>query len=54
MDFDMLCRGDIAELWAQREDIFALHCVQHDNQPSESQKFLGEVQSPFPKKTGAR
>ena len=50
MDCYMLCRGDIAELWAQREDIFALHCVQHDNQPSESQKFLGEVQSPFPKK----
>jgi hypothetical protein len=50
MDCDMLCRGDIAELWDQREDNFALLCVQHDHQPSESQKFLGEVQSPYPKK----
>ena len=50
MDCDMLCRGDIAELWAQRDDNFALLCVQHDHQPSETQKFLGEVQSAYPKK----
>ena len=50
MDCDMLCRGDIAELWAQRNDSFALMCVQHDHKPSESQKFLGEVQSAYPKK----
>ena len=54
MDCYMLCRGDIAELWAQREDNFALVCLQHDHQHSESQRFLGEVQSPYPKKTGAR
>ena len=47
---DMLCRGDIAELWAQRDDRYALLCVQHDHQPSESQKFLGEAQSSYPKK----
>lgn len=50
MDCDMLGRGDIAELWAQRDDNFALLCVQHDHQPSESKKFLGEVQSTYPKK----
>jgi hypothetical protein len=50
MDCDMLCRGDIAELWAQRDDNFALLCVQHDHQPIESQKFLGEVQSAYSKK----
>ena len=50
MDCDMLCRGDISELWAQRDDNLALLCVQHDHQPSESQKFLGEVQSAYPKK----
>ena len=50
MDCDMLCRGDIAELWAQRDDNFALLCVQHNHQPSQSQKFLGELQSPYPKK----
>jgi hypothetical protein len=50
MDCDMLCRGDIANLWAQRDDTFALLCVQHDHQPRESRKFLGEVQSAYPKK----
>jgi len=50
MDCDMLCRGDIAELWAQRDENFAVLCVQHDHQPNQSQKFLGEVQSAYPKK----
>jgi hypothetical protein len=43
VDCDMLCRGDIAELWAQRDDSLALLCVQHEHQPTETQKFLGEV-----------
>ncbi|MFN9622277.1 MAG: hypothetical protein ACK587_05520 [Cyanobacteriota bacterium] len=50
MDCDMLCRGDIAELWALRDDRFAVLCVQHDHRPGESSKFLGEVQSAYPKK----
>lgn len=50
IDCDMLCRGDIAELWTQRDDKLALLCVQHDHQPTQNQKFLGEVQSPYPKK----
>jgi hypothetical protein len=50
MDCDMLCRGDIAELWALRDDRYALLCVQHDHRPNESSKFLGEVQSAYPKK----
>jgi hypothetical protein len=50
MDCDMLCRSDITELWAQRDDSLALLCVQHDHQPTQSQKFLGEVQSAYPKK----
>jgi lipopolysaccharide biosynthesis glycosyltransferase len=53
MDCDMLCRGDIAELWAQRVDSFALLCVQHDHQTSESKKFLGESRAPTSKRTGA-
>jgi len=53
MDCDMLCRGDIAELWAQRDDSFALLCVQQDHQPSESKKFLGESRAPTSKRTGA-
>ena len=50
MDCDMLCRGDIAELWQQRDEQYAAMCVQHEHVPSETVKFLGEVQSAYPKK----
>ncbi len=50
MDCDMLCRGDIAALWQQREDQYAAMCVQHEHVPGETVKFLGEVQSAYPKK----
>jgi len=50
MDCDMLCRGDLAELWAQRRDDYAVMCVQHHHVPEEEVKFLGEVQSRYDKK----
>ena len=50
MDCDMLCRGDIADLWKLRDDRYAVMCVQHQHVPAESVKFLGEVQSAYPKK----
>ena len=50
MDCDMLARGDIAELWALRDEQFAVQCVQHEHVPGETTKFLGEVQSAYPKK----
>lgn len=50
MDCDMLCRGDIAELWEQRHEDYAVMCVQHDHIPKENVKFLGEVQSRYEKK----
>jgi hypothetical protein len=50
MDCDMLCRGDIAALWAERDERYALLCVQHDHIPTETVKFLGETQSAYPKK----
>jgi hypothetical protein len=50
MDCDMLCRGDITALWAQRDERFAVMCVQHQHIPLESEKFLGEPQTPYPKK----
>ena len=46
----MLARGDIAELWALHDDQFAMQCVQHEHVPGETVKFLGEVQSAYPKK----
>ena len=50
MDCDMLCRADISELWALRDERFAVMCVQHNHQPTETKKFLGEAQSAYPKK----
>ncbi len=50
MDCDMLCRADIAELWGLRDGTFAVQCVQHAHNPSETVKFLGEPQTPYPKK----
>ena len=50
MDCDMLCRGDIAELWDARDESYAVQCVQHEHIPNETRKFLGEVQSAYPKK----
>jgi hypothetical protein len=50
MDCDMLARGDIAELWALRDEQYALQCVQHEHVPSETVKFLGAVQTRYEKK----
>ncbi|MCT0223919.1 glycosyltransferase [Synechococcus sp. CS-1328] len=50
MDCDILCRGDIAELWALRDERYAVMCVQHEHVPAETRKFQGEVQSAYPKK----
>jgi hypothetical protein len=50
MDCDMLCRDDIAKLWEQRNEEFSLLCVHHNHQPTDNLKFLGEVQSAYPKK----
>jgi hypothetical protein len=61
MDSDMLCRVDMAELIAdvgraavkcmkEGKPEPALYCCQHDYQPSESVKFLGNVQTVYPRK----
>lgn len=50
MDCDMLCRGDIHDLWSQRDDSYSLMCVQHEHHPTEIRKFLNEVQSAYPRK----
>lgn len=50
MDCDMLCKSDISELWALRDDRFSVLCVQHNHVPDNTVKFLGEVQSTYPKK----
>jgi hypothetical protein len=50
MDCDVLMLDDIAGLWALCDDRFALQVVQHDHRPRESTKFLGQVQTSYPKK----
>jgi lipopolysaccharide biosynthesis glycosyltransferase len=50
MDCDMLMREDIAELWALRDESFAVMVVKHDHVPKESTKFLGEAQTAYEKK----
>lgn len=50
MDCDMLVRADIASLWAQRDDRYAVMCVKHDHQPLETVKFHNEKQTAYAKK----
>ncbi|WP_257098660.1 glycosyltransferase [Pseudovibrio flavus] len=50
MDCDMFVRQDLAELWALRDDKYAVMCCKHDYQPKEDAKFLGRVQTKYEKK----
>lgn len=50
MDCDMLMLEDIAKLWAMRDEKYAVMCVQHDHQPIETKKFLGQPQTSYGKK----
>lgn len=49
-DCDMLARDDIAKLWAERDENYAVQVVKHDHVPIESTKFLGAVQTKYEKK----
>ncbi len=50
MDCDMLCLGDIAELWEQRDSKYAVMVKQHDYTPKETTKFLGQEQTKYTRK----
>ncbi len=50
MDCDMIMRRDIAELWALRDERYAVMCVKHQHVPREDTKFLGEKQTKYGKK----
>jgi hypothetical protein len=49
-DCDMLVLDDIANLWALRDDRYAVMVVKHDHRPREAVKFLGQPQTAYPKK----
>jgi len=50
MDCDMLMMDDIAELWRLRDDKYAVQVCKHDYTPKDETKFLGQVQTKYPKK----
>jgi len=49
-DSDMLMLDDVASVWAERDENFAVQVVKHDHKPSESKKFLDQSQSRYQKK----
>lgn len=49
-DGDMICRADIAELWALRDPRHAVQVVKHDYQTKAAQKYLGNKNENYPRK----
>lgn len=50
MDCDMLCRGDIADLWSYRSPSKSLLVVKHDHNPQNTTKFNHNVQTRYARK----
>ena len=50
MDCDMLMLGDVAKLWALRDESYAVMCVKHNHVPTEATKFHNEKQTTYGKK----
>jgi len=50
MDCDMLVLDDIARLYEQRDDRYAVMVVKHEHTPREDVKFLNQPQSKYEKK----
>jgi lipopolysaccharide biosynthesis glycosyltransferase len=50
MDADMLCQGDITELWDLRDERYAVQVVRHNHHCSSGLKFQGMPQSPYRRK----
>lgn len=49
-DGDMVCRDDIAKLWALRDDRFAVMVVKHDYKTKYPVKYLGARNDDYPRK----
>jgi hypothetical protein len=50
VDCDFLFRADIAELFDQADDKYAVMCVKHRHQPSEAVKMDGQIQTQYARK----
>ena len=42
MDCDMLVKADIAQLWSERDERFAVQVVKHNHRPKNTRKFLDQ------------
>ncbi len=49
-DGDMICQGDIKELWDLRDESKALLVVKHEYQTKAHQKYLGNINENYPRK----
>lgn len=49
-DGDMICRDDIAKLWAMRDDSKAVMVVKHDYKTKHPTKYLGNKNADYPRK----
>lgn len=50
MDCDMLALGDIGELYALRDDRYAVMCVKHRHEPREREKMDAQAQTRYARK----
>lgn len=50
IDADMVCLGDIAELWDLRDHQYAIQLVKHRHHCEAGLKFQGEPQTPYERK----
>jgi lipopolysaccharide biosynthesis glycosyltransferase len=49
-DGDMICKADIAALWALRDETRAVQVVQHDYKTKAKDKYLGNKNQDYPRK----
>jgi lipopolysaccharide biosynthesis glycosyltransferase len=49
-DGDMVCKEDIAKLWALRDDKYAVQVVQHEYKTKYKTKYLGNKNEDYPRK----
>lgn len=49
-DGDMVCRSDLAKLWALRDERYALQVVKHDYKTKAPVKYLGNKNENYPRK----
>ena len=49
-DGDMICRDDIADLWALRDETKAVMCAKHDYKTKAQDKYLGNKNQDYPRK----